>query len=255
MNARCNCRIALPLLFAALLLPAALPAEEKSAAQQAWEAQIGEAQRQNPAFAFVEDDPALPRVLLIGDSISIGYTPHVREVLQGVANVHRIPANGGDTNRGLANIDAWLGEGKWDLIHFNWGLHDLKRVKDGQLDASMERSLTPEAYRENLQKLTARLQATGARLIWADTTPVPEGSQGRIPGDELLYNTIAAEVMAALGVQRNDLHAAITPYLATHQRPANVHFLDEGSKRLGETVAKSIAEALRPEGADAVAGE
>ena len=255
MTAPWNYRIALPLLFASLLIPAAVPAEEKSAARQAWEAQIGENQRDNPAYAYVEDDPALPRVLLIGDSISIGYTPFVRESLKGIANVHRIPANGGDTNRGLANIDAWLGDGKWDVIHFNWGLHDLKRVKDGQLDASMERAVTPEDYRANLTRLTERLKATGARLIWADTTPVPEGSNGRIPGDEVMYNTIAAEVMAPLGIQRNDLHTAIAPHLATHQRPANVHFLDEGSKLLGDAVAKFIGKALRPDGADAVAGE
>ena len=77
----------------------------------------------NPAFAQVEDVPGLPRVLLIGDSISIGYTAHVRAMLKGVANVHRPLTNCGPTTRGLENIDAWLGDGKWDVIHFNWGLH------------------------------------------------------------------------------------------------------------------------------------
>jgi hypothetical protein len=66
----------------------------------------------------------LPRVLLIGDSISMGYTLDVRELLKGKANVHRIPTNGGPTTNGLKNIKAWLGDSKWDVIHFNWGLHD-----------------------------------------------------------------------------------------------------------------------------------
>ncbi len=39
------------------------------------------AQAPNPAFAPIQDDPALPRVLLIGDSISIGYTLPVRRLL------------------------------------------------------------------------------------------------------------------------------------------------------------------------------
>ena len=52
---------------------------------------------QSPAFATVVDDPALPRVLLIGDSISIGYTVPVRKALAAQANVHRIPENGADT--------------------------------------------------------------------------------------------------------------------------------------------------------------
>ena len=46
------------------------------------------------AFSNPEDDPKLPRVLLIGDSISIGYTTGVRKELKGRANVHRIPGCG-----------------------------------------------------------------------------------------------------------------------------------------------------------------
>src|SRR5512137_1049512 len=80
----------------------------------------------NPAFAKVEDVPGLPRVLLIGDSISIGYTVAVRDLLKAKANVHRIPVNGASTLNGLKNLDTWLGTSKWDVIHFNWGLHDLK---------------------------------------------------------------------------------------------------------------------------------
>src|SRR5262245_55211566 len=64
------------------------------------------------AFASVDDVARLPRVLLIGDSISIGYTPAVREMLRGVANVHRIPDNGGPTTRGLAMLEEWLGSGR-----------------------------------------------------------------------------------------------------------------------------------------------
>ena len=74
----------------------------------------------------IEDQPGLPRVLLIGDSISIGYTIPVRNLLKGKVNVHRIPTNGGPTIKGLNQIEAWIGKKKWDVIHFNWGLHDLK---------------------------------------------------------------------------------------------------------------------------------
>jgi hypothetical protein len=63
------------------------------------------------AFLPVAGDPALPRVLLIGDSISIGYTPAVKELLRGIANVHRIPDNGGATTLALTLLDEWLGDG------------------------------------------------------------------------------------------------------------------------------------------------
>ena len=46
-------------------------------------------------WGFVQDDPALPRVLLIGDSISHMYTASVRRLLKGKANVHRAPARCG----------------------------------------------------------------------------------------------------------------------------------------------------------------
>jgi len=73
---------------------------------------------QSNAWDFVEDDPSLPRVLLIGDSVSRAYTETVRKELAGKANVHRAPANCGLTATGLKKIDVWLGDGAWDIIHF-----------------------------------------------------------------------------------------------------------------------------------------
>ncbi len=76
-------------------------------------------QDRNPDFAPIEDIAGLPRLLLIGDSISIGYTLDTRALLKGTANVHRIPTNGGPTPKGVEHIDSWLGKSKWDVIHFN----------------------------------------------------------------------------------------------------------------------------------------
>ena len=73
------------LTFLAVLTGLTVGAGEDSEARAAWERLLSERQRDNPAFAFVEDDPALPRVLLIGDSISIGYTADVRALLAGEA--------------------------------------------------------------------------------------------------------------------------------------------------------------------------
>jgi hypothetical protein len=122
----------------------------------------------NPAVRPIKDVPGLPRVLLIGDSISIGYTLQVRELLKGKANVHRIPVNGGATEVGLANMTEWLGDGRWDVIHFNFGLHDAKHMSATEFRASREQ------YAENLQKLVTQMKATHAKLIFATTTPVPK---------------------------------------------------------------------------------
>lgn len=201
----------------------------------------------NPAYAPVEDVPGLPRVLLIGDSISIGYTVPTRRRLAGRANVHRIPTNGGPTSRGVQQLDAWLGDSKWDVIHFNFGLHDLKYVDDAGRMSDAERGhrqVELDAYRDNLRAIVRRLRQTGARLIWCSTTPVPVGANGRVAGDEIAYNAAAAEVMREAGVEIDDLHAFAAPRMAEIGKPRDVHYTASGSEALGAEVARRIEAAL-----------
>lgn len=194
----------------------------------------------DPALLAIDDVAGLPRVLLIGDSISIGYTLFVREMLKGKANVHRIPTNGGPTPKGIEHIDSWLGKGQWDVIHFNWGLHDLKFMFDDQPQVDLAQ------YERNLARLVARMRQTGARLIWASTTPVPslKVSPKRIPDDVLRYNEAAARVMKRQGVAVNDLYSLAKKRLVEIQRPDNVHFTDAGSRVLAGQVAAAVLAAL-----------
>ncbi len=229
------------------MLPPRMDAESQkpipvvpSAAARAPEA----AESADPAFAPIQEDPKLPRVLLIGDSISVGYTLPVRSLLEGKANVLRIPTNGGPTSRGIQFLEQWLGDGKWGVIHFNWGLHDLKRLKDGKPDLSGDWQVSPEDYRKNLEQLAARLKATGAQLIFATTTPVPDGTKMRIKGEEEKANDIAREVMAQNQIPIDDLNAYVLPKLAQYQQPRNVHFTDDGYRFLAEKVASEIERAL-----------
>ncbi len=203
------------------------------------------AKKIDPSLVPITDEPGLPRVLLIGDSISMGYTLPVRALLKGQANVHRIPTNGGSTKDGVARIDEWLGSGKWDVIHFNWGLHDLKHLKNGKLDLAGEQVSTLAEYEANLHALVKRMQATGAKLIWATTTPVPEGSEGRPAGEELKYNAVASRVMKDLGVSTDDLHALCLPKLAEWQLPKNVHYHPKGYEGIAGQVAAEIKKIYR----------
>jgi acyl-CoA thioesterase-1 len=167
-----------------------------------------------------------------------------RALLKGKANVHRIPANGGSTKDGLAKIEGWLGTGKWDVIHFNWGLHDLKHFKDGKMDMAAPQVSTIEEYEKNLRELVKRMKATGAKLIWAATTPVPEGSSGRAHADELKYNAAAARVMKEFGIPTDDLHELCLQNTGW-QLPQNVHFTPEGYAGLAAKVAADIGAALK----------
>ncbi len=212
--------------------PKVAPAEKAAVKAKA------KAKAPNLSMAPIVDVAGLPRVLLIGDSISIGYTLPVRQELAGKANVHRIPTNGGPTKSGTANLAKWLGEGKWDVIHFNFGLHDLRRMEDGK------RQVEPPEYEQNLRSLVADLKKTGAKLIFGTTTPVPAKAIGRNFGDVATYNDIALKVMKENGVAINDLHAAAAQDIAKLQNPNDVHFNTEGSAALGKAVVKSINTAL-----------
>jgi acyl-CoA thioesterase-1 len=171
----------------------------------------------------------------------------VRELLKGKANVHRPLTNCESTRRGLQSLDAWLGDGKWAVIHFNWGLHDLKYIDDkGTItDVKTGKQMVPvDEYEKNLRTLVARLKKTGAKLIWCSTTPVPEGSKGRVPGDDVKYNEAAARVMKAEGVPTDDLNAFAMPQLGKIQLKANVHYTKEGYQTLAGQVAGTIEKAL-----------
>lgn len=198
-------------------------------------------------------DASLPNVLLIGDSISIAYTPDVTRLLAGTANVQRARGNCGDTKRGLAALGNWLGDTQWDVIHFNWGLHDLcYRHPDAKVYGNRDKingtiAVPLPQYRQNLQALVEQLKKTGASLIWAATTVVPEGEAGRHPADAPRYNAAAAEVMAQHGIPINDLFAesaTFPPKLFT--KPGDVHFSKAGTARLATRVANAIKKELSP---------
>ena len=187
------------------------------------------------AWDFVKDDPALPRVLLIGDSISRGYTLAVRKQLAGKANVHRAPTNCGSSVNGVEKLDIWLGQGKWDVIHFNFGIHDVQK------------SIPMDTYLKNLEVIVGRLKATGAKVVFATTTPIQEDlTKKQNPAIAVVErNQAATEIMKKNDVPVDDLFTAITPKLAEYQNVKDVHFKEEGYDYLGKAVSDSIIPLLK----------
>ena len=188
----------------------------------------------------------LPKVLILGDSISIGYTPHVKELLEEVAEVSRPGDNCQGTTNGVKKIDTWLGTSRWDVIHFNFGLHDLKH-EDPVTHQNSTREEDPKQadvkqYARNLKVIVEKLKKTGAVLIFATTTPFPDKPDGplRRASDVKAYNRAALKIMKRNGVLINDLHGFALTRMAELQIPKNVHFTKEGSKVLAEEVAGVI---------------
>lgn len=198
------------------------------------------------------------RVLLLGDSISIAYTARVRSLLGEEALVVRPTLNGGanaencaGTNNGKDHIETWLSleGGPFDVVHFNFGLHDLKRVDalsgKGSNDPSAPNQAALGLYTEQLRSITVQLLDSGATVIFATTTPVPEGGvrPHRDPEDVRRYNAAAVSIMSELGVRVNDLYSFVLPRLAELQRPVNVHFNAAGSEALASEVAAHLRRA------------
>lgn len=117
----------------------------------------------------------LPNCLIIGDSVSDQYTPSVAQLMNSTCLVQHSPWVGGgsanDVANGLFNLEycRWLRTAlrpdldvHWDIIQFNFGLHDLMNVWPGPL----------AVYTEMLSNVTDILLASGAKhVVYALTTP------------------------------------------------------------------------------------
>ena len=189
-------------------------------------------------------------VYIIGDSISLGYTPEVARLLDGRARVTHNPGNAQYSSFGLRNLKAWLGDESFDLIHFNWGIWDLHRLQStaDPLEPSVSafkrdgvRRTTPEQYAANLEAIIQILKATGAKLIWAAITPLrDDGTLCCKPEEVALYNSTAARVMTAHGITINDLYACALPELDRLISTDGCHFTADGYRHLGRQVAAVI---------------
>jgi lysophospholipase L1-like esterase len=132
------------------------------------------------------------------------------------------------------------------VLHFNCGLHDLKRAHaTGYLQVPLEE------YEANLRRLVPLLRAQTVALVWARTTPVRDGQLNpqkhfdRLNGDVCAYNAIADRVMAELEVPINDLHTAVLD--AGQERCLSwdgVHLTPEGYAAVAQKVAAAVLAAL-----------
>ena len=199
-------------------------------------------------FESPERNPRLPDVLLFGDSITQQYAPYVESNLAGVANVYRLaPRHDCDSKNfipAIKQLKQLLGpEIKWDIIHFNFGLHDMKRYN---LEGKKDRmngipQVELKAYAENLQYSLDWLSENYPRtkLIFATTTPVPEGEPRRRSADSMRYNKIARKVLS--GHPEATIHDLFTYTLPHHEKwqiaLGNVHFNETGKRAQGSLVA------------------
>ena len=190
----------------------------------------------------------MKQVVLIGDSIRMGYQAAVRRELAAVAEVWGPEENGGTSANVLAHLDEWALARSPALVHVNCGLHDLRKAF-GEAQSFIPLTQYAANVREVLTRLTAM---AGTRVVWASTTPVDEKRHHAVKGfdrfeaDVRAYNAAALAVAAELGVAVDDLFAVVTP--AGKGRllgEDGVHFTAEGYDVLGQAVAGCIRMHIR----------
>ncbi|CAA9257847.1 MAG: hypothetical protein AVDCRST_MAG77-2428 [uncultured Chloroflexi bacterium] len=194
------------------------------------------------------DSPELPKVILVGDSICMGYAPLVAARLAGTATVVSAAENGGDSANVLRHLEEWVLRERPDIVHFNAGLHDLKVSKeDGR------HQVPPDGYAANLREIVTRIRGdTSAALVFANTTPVVDerhAARGagfdRFADDVRRYNTVALGVMRAAGVPAHDLHGIVEHAGSAGLLAADgTHYTPEGNERLAEAVADCVLRQL-----------
>ena len=188
-------------------------------------------------------------IILIGDSIRMGYQATVCARLNGLAEVYAPEDNGGTSANILAHLDEWVIGRQPDVVHINCGLHDIKREFGQDVCA-----VPLAAYRRNVRSILTRLQGeTEAVLIWALTTCVNQEwhhenkSFDRFADDVVAYNAAATEVCRELGIIINDLYAVVVTagpdYILSED---GVHFKCEGDVLLGERVAECLRKTAGP---------
>ena len=210
----------------------------------------------------------LPDVLILGDSISLGYTPQVKARLKGVANVSRPACNCGPSEFYLKGMKDWVGTNRWRVIHVNFGIwdnHYLKGPSDGMglyWGREVTNALPPVAkgtairdlgfrirtpikeYEANLRTILGFLKGHADKVVFCLTTPVPEWLACDGFGRIRVYNEMAAAVCAEMGVDVVDLYSVAEQHADTY-RSDGVHFKPEGYQLLAAEVGKGVVKVLK----------
>lgn len=202
------------------------------------------------SYPLAENTGGLPRVLMLGDSVTRDIVVQMKSINNSVASIQGAPTNCAGFSRYKSGLDQWLGWCAWDVIQFNVGMHF--KPQGGKNSPPWQK-----VYREELVSIvqSIRNHSPSARLVIALTTPSPRDSEATMPQPEncphfnlfhkpgfvTAMNEIAIAVALEYGLAINDRYSAIFPVLGNYQIECNIHFTEEGSRYLAEHDVQVIA--------------
>lgn len=194
----------------------------------------------------------MKKIVLLGDSIRLSYEGRVKERLADRATVWSPAENCGHSVNHVFNLRDWYVLTDADVIHFNFGLWDCRRLRRG-----LDDTLVPvEVFARNLERIIETLrEQTRAVPVWATITPmIGESYNGRNPrasdpwrkaGDIECYNEAAMAVVRRHGVATNDLYALVKSRGERSMiNEDGLHYTPAGAAILGDQVADVIAAEL-----------
>lgn len=180
----------------------------------------------------VAADDSRPDILVIGDSISIGWTPFVQQALGANYDVIHNPCNGGSSQNGVKHIQYWLSlRPHWYAIVYNHGIWDLTRG----------RGITGSIYRHYLTLETESIMDATSRPLFVLTTSVPIHEPLRSRNSVPAYNNIALSVLNGIPYVDNYSLSLTIEHLHTHPAEQNnVHWTPAGSAILADNILDAL---------------
>ena len=211
----------------------------------------------------------MKNLLLLGDSIRLGYDSFVKEKLEGRVNVYYSEDNGRFAQYTLRHLNDWrkqLSLPEIDLVHWNNGLWDSMHLNaciagcpletagetfspenvPGNLHFDKDPLTPPEIYRYMLGRVLTRIHQLfpRAEIVFATTTHViEEMAMGAYRSNEEIeqYNRIARETLIPRGVRINELGKFAMEHCRNmHPDGDWVHYNDEGSSLLADEIIEFL---------------
>ncbi|NLO46360.1 MAG: SGNH/GDSL hydrolase family protein [Clostridiales bacterium] len=184
----------------------------------------------------------MKKVLLIGDSIRMSYNARVAQLLEGKADVWGPDENCRFAKYTLWEIGGWLnmgGGGKPDIIHWNNGIWDVFRI-NGRVDPFT----SLDEYLRDMDLIYNEMALTGAKIIFATTTPVGAGFSSADNKRIDTYNAAITRHMDSLNVPVNDLNKLVSTDIEGFLCGDLLHLSDKGVEAVSCRVAEFIERCL-----------
>ncbi len=188
----------------------------------------------------------MKKIVLLGDSIRMGYDKYVKEAFEDVAEVYYPKENCRFSQYFLRFLKGWKKD--WpediDLVHWNAGLWDLLEIYD-------DGPLTPiEFYEYNIARIDRQLRKMfpKAKFVFATSTGVDESGNTlghvRLNSNIEAYNAAALRALAGTDTVINDLYA-LTKDATPEWRSDRTHYsTPKGLTEIGGRVIETICQEL-----------